>query len=82
MVTVNGIRLKRRRMASSTERRPGLWLPADHQLELRQVIEEVLAHEARRDLVAAGQRLDLGFGPAPTFLGLGGGDEPRAAQAR
>ncbi len=30
--------------------------------------------------VAAGERLDLGFGPAPALLGLGGGDEARAAQ--
>ena len=31
-MTVNGIRLKRRRIASSTERRPGLWLPAMNSL--------------------------------------------------
>ena len=59
----------------------GLVVAADHQLELRQIVEEILAHEARRNLVAAGQRLDLGFGPAPTFLGLGGGDQASAAQA-
>jgi hypothetical protein len=28
IVTVNGIRWKRRRMASSTDLSPGLWLPA------------------------------------------------------
>ena len=35
IVTVNGIRWNRRRIASSTERRPGLWLPAISKRELR-----------------------------------------------
>src|SRR5208282_3656676 len=41
-----------------------LVVAGDHQLELRTKLEEVLAHEARRDPVAAGDRLYLRFSPA------------------
>ena len=51
--------------ASSTLRRPGLWLPAIEQLELGDVFEEVLPHEPRRNGVAAGKCLiSLWLGPA------------------
>jgi hypothetical protein len=43
----------------------GLVVARHEQLELREELEEVLAHEARRDLVATGEVLDLGLGPAP-----------------
>jgi hypothetical protein len=49
----------------------------DHQLELRAEGEEVLVHEARCDGVAAGERLDLGLGPAPAAFGLLRNHEPR-----
>ena len=50
------------------------WLvvACDHQLELRYVLEEVLAHETRRHLVATGDGLDLGFVPTPTLFGFDG----------
>lgn len=80
MVIENGIRCRRRRMASSTLRRLGLWLPADQQLELRDVLEEVLPHEARGHLVAAGQRFDARLGPAAALLGLDGAHQAGAAQ--
>ena len=80
MVTVNGIRLNRRRIASSTERSPGLWLPAMISLNVRGVLEEILPHEPRRDRVAAGERLDAALGPASPFLGLDRGHEARTAQ--
>ena len=54
----------------------------DHQLELRHVLEEVLAHETRRHLVATGDGLDLGFVPAPTLFGFDGGHKAGTAQAR
>src|SRR5262245_56908182 len=43
-------------------------------------VEEVLPHEARGDLVAAGECFDFGFVPAPALLRLLRHDEPRAAQ--
>jgi hypothetical protein len=60
----------------------GLWLPATNGLNCGEELEEVLAHEARGDLVATGEVLDLGLGPAPTLLGFDGRHEARAAQAR
>ena len=57
---------------------PRLVVAADEQLERRHEVEEVLAHEARGDLVAAGQRLDLGFVPAPALLRLLRHDQARA----
>ena len=60
----------------------GLVVAGDDELELRHELEEVLAHEAGGDLVAAGQRLELALGPAPALLGLDRGDQARAAQAR
>ena len=53
-----------------------------HQLELRDVLEKVLAHETRRDLVATGDSFDLGLVPAPTLFRFDGGHEPRTPQAR
>ena len=58
-----------------------LVVAGDDQLELRDELEEVLAHEAGGDLVAAGQRLEPALGPAPALFGLDRGHEPRAAQA-
>src|SRR5262245_39351834 len=49
------------------------------ELELRKEIEKILAHEARRDFVAAGQFLDARLRPAPTLLGLCGGNQAGAA---
>jgi len=56
-------------------------IAGDQELELRRILEEVLAHKSRADLVAAGQCLDLGLGPAPTFLGFHRSDEAGAAQS-
>src|SRR5262249_35274396 len=58
-----------------------LMIAGDNQLELRRVLEEVLAHESRRNLVAAGERFDSAVGPAAAFFCLDSGDETRAAQA-
>src|SRR5262245_32484049 len=52
----------------------------DEELEGGVVVEEVLAHETRGDLVAAGQRLDLRFIPTPALLSFLCHDEPRTAQ--
>lgn len=48
------------------------WLvvAGDEKLEGRIEVEKVLSHEARSNLVAAGQCLDLCFIPASPFLGL------------
>ena len=59
----------------------GLVVARDQELELRLELEEVLAHEAGFDALAACEGLDPAFGPAPALLGLARGDEPRAAQA-
>ena len=56
-------------------------IAGNEQLELRRIFEEILPHEPRRDLVATGERLDLAFGPMPTFLGLDRGDETSTAQS-
>jgi hypothetical protein len=56
-------------------------LPEDHQLERRREFEEILAHEAGRDLVPTGQSLDARFGPPPAFLGFDRRDEAGAAQS-
>ena len=53
----------------------------NHQLELGHVLKEVLAHEARRHLVAASDRLDLGLVPAPPLLGFDGRHEACATQS-
>jgi hypothetical protein len=50
--------------------------------ELWGELEEVGAHEASGNAVAARQHLDLGLGPSPAFLGLLGRDEPGAAEHR
>ena len=76
---MNGTSSRRRRIASSTLLKPRLVVAADEQLEGRHEVEEVLPHEARGDLVAAGQRLDLGFVPAAALLRLLRHDQPRAA---
>src|SRR6185437_3050448 len=52
----------------------------DHQLKLRGVLEEILAHESRRDFVAARQRLDLRLSPMPTLLCFMGADQARTTQ--
>jgi hypothetical protein len=54
----------------------------DEEFELRRVVEEVLAHEPRRDDVATGQPLDARFRPAASLLGFGRGYKARAAEAR
>ena len=80
-MTVNGTRLKRRRIASSTERRPGLWLPAMTSLNCG-VYSKKSCRMKRAAIVSPPvSALILALGPAPAFLGLDGGDEPRAAQA-
>jgi hypothetical protein len=60
----------------------GLVVAGNDELELRDELEEVLAHETRGDFVPAGQRLELAFGPASSLLGLDGGDEARPAEPR
>jgi len=56
-------------------------IAGDNQLELRRILEEILPHEPRRNLIAACERLDSALGPAPAFFCLDGGDETRATQA-
>lgn len=56
-------------------------IASDQQLECRDELEKVLPHEPRGNFIAASQRLDSRLRPAPAFLRLGRGDEPRAAQA-
>ena len=60
----------------------GLVVACHKELELREELEEVLAHEARRDLVATGEVLELGLGPAFALFGFDGRNEARAAQSR
>jgi hypothetical protein len=55
-------------------------IAGDDQFELRRVLEEILPHEPRGNLVAACERFDSAFGPAPAFFRLDGGDETGAAQ--
>ncbi len=50
----------------------------DHEFETRRELEEILAHKARLDLVAAGENLDSA---PPSFLGFACAGEARAAQA-
>src|SRR5438270_4685304 len=57
-----------------------LVIPGYYELELRKVGKEVLPHEARRDGIAARQRLDLALGPAAALLRFLRGDETGAAQ--
>src|SRR5262245_50165678 len=52
----------------------------DKQLEGRDEVEEVLPHEARGNLVAAGEHLDLGLVPASALGGLLCHHQPGAAQ--
>jgi hypothetical protein len=53
----------------------------DDQLKRGPILEEILAHEAGRNRVAAGELLDSRLGPAATLFSFGCGDEARAAQA-
>ena len=53
IVTVNGARLRRRRIASSTSLRAGLWLLAITSLKEGVYVKKVLAHEASADRIAA-----------------------------
>src|SRR5262249_21972361 len=55
-------------------------IAGDNQLELRRVLEEILPHEPRRNLVAACERFDSALGPAAAFFRFDGGDETGAAQ--
>jgi hypothetical protein len=57
-----------------------LMIASDDQLELRRILEEILPHEPRRNLIAACERLDSALGPAAALFRLDGGDEARAAQ--
>ena len=58
-----------------------LMVAGDDQFECGPILEEVLAHEAGRNGVAAGELLDPEFGPATAFFGFGRGDEAGAAEA-
>ena len=58
-----------------------LMIAGDQQLELRSVLEKILSHEARGDLIAAGQRLDLALGPTSAFFGFHGGHKAGTAQS-
>src|SRR5262249_17783151 len=51
------------------------------ELEVRDKLEEVLAHEPRRDLVATGQRLDFAVRPPAAFLSFNASYEARTAKA-
>ena len=58
-----------------------LVVTSHEQLELREEVKEVLAHETCRHFVAAGDGLDLRFVPAPALLGLDRCHKARTAQA-
>ena len=58
-----------------------LVVAGDDELELGIELEEVLAHEAALEAIAAGEGLDLGLGPeCGRFLDFGGDGEADAAQ--
>ena len=77
---VNGTMLKRRRAASSTLRRTRLVIADDRQLELRLKVKK--SCRMKRAVIGSPpvSLLDAAFGPGAALLGLGGGDQPRAAQ--
>jgi hypothetical protein len=58
-VARKGIRLNRRRIASSVDFSFRLVVAGNDDLELRDTLEKVTAHEPRRHLIAASDRLDL-----------------------
>src|SRR3954447_20357803 len=55
-------------------------VPDDRQLELRLVLEEVLAHKSRRYPVASGQGLDPCFCPCTSLFGLRGCHQTRTTK--
>ena len=56
-------------------------IAGNDEVQPRPIFEEVLAHEAGRDDIAAGELFDAAFGPAAALFGLDGCDEACAAQA-
>src|ERR1051326_9371281 len=48
----------------------GFVIASDDQLEVRNELEEITAHESRSNFVPAGQRLDFRFSPPSTILCL------------
>ncbi len=56
-----------------------LVVAGDDELKGRPECEKILPHEPGGDWVAAGQRLDLVFGPMSAFLGFLARNEPGAA---
>ena len=58
----------------------GLVVARDDEFERGPVLEEILAHEARGDGIAASELLNPAFRPASSFLRFGRGDEPCAAE--
>ena len=59
-----------------------LVVPDNEQLELRAVLEEILAHEPGGNGIAAGERFDLALGPAAAFFRLLRRHQTSTAQAR
>jgi hypothetical protein len=53
-------------------------VPRDDKFEGWQIVEIILTHELRGDLVAAGQSLEFGFRPFGAFFGFMCGDETGA----
>ena len=56
----------------------GFMVSRDGKFEGRDIVEIILPHELRGDLVAAGQSLEFGFRPLGAFFGFMSGHESRA----
>ena len=81
-LTLNWIKRIRRQIACSSPRIVALVVGHQPQLELRNELKELAVQEPGADRVAAGQRLEPGFGKALPILGLDGADHARAREPR
>ena len=79
-VRVKGMRLKRRRAASSTFRSSGLWLPMMVSLKCGWKVKKSCRMNRAVMRIAAGHLLDPAFGPCAAFFGFARRHQPRAAQ--
>jgi len=82
ILTLNWIKRIRRQIACSSPRIVALVVGHQPQLELRNELKELAVQEPGADRVAAGQRLEPGFGKALPILGLDGADHARAREPR
>ena len=81
MVTANGMRWNRRRMASSTDRSDGLWLPAMISLNAGRYSKKSCRMKRAATVSPPVSCLIRALGPATAFFGFGRGDEAGAAEA-